>query len=88
MDVITCARHLVEKAYCSPSRLCLCGTEAGGLAVGAVVNMQPDLFCAAILHAPSVDVLTSMRDSSVPLMAEQMGECGNLQIEDDYKQVS
>jgi len=83
-DVIACARHLVEKAYCNPARVCLCGTEAGGLAVGAVVNMRPELFCAAVLHSPSVDVLTSMRDAVGPLTAEHLGEWGDFQNAEDY----
>jgi len=86
-DVIACAGHLVEKAYCSPSRICLCGNEAGGLAVAATVNMRPDLFCAAVLHSPSVDLLTSMRDADVPLTAEYSGEWGNLLNEEDYKYI-
>lgn len=66
-DFIACAELLVEKKYTSPSRLCIEGRSAGGLTMGAVVNMRPDLFNAAIFGVPFVDCLTTMLDETIPL---------------------
>lgn len=61
-DFIACAERLVEGRYTSPDRLCIEGRSAGGLTMGAVVNMRPDLFKAAIMGVPFVDCLTTMLD--------------------------
>ena len=84
-DTIACAKHLIDKMYCSASKLCITGTGAGGLAAAAAVNMQSELFCAAILHAPFVDILTTISDRNMSLRAEDWGEWGNPQNEEHYK---
>jgi oligopeptidase B len=64
-DVIACAEHLVRGKWTSPARMVLTGGSAGGMLVGAVLNMRPDLFGAAIAYVPAADTLTSMLDTSL-----------------------
>ena len=66
-DFISCAEYLVEMKYCSKEKLCIDGRSAGGLLIGAALNMRPDLFRAAIAGVPFVDVLTTMLDPTIPL---------------------
>ncbi|KDD72882.1 prolyl oligopeptidase, partial [Helicosporidium sp. ATCC 50920] len=75
-DLVACARHLRARGYAG-RRICLEGRSAGGLTVGATLNLQPDLFCAAILGVPFVDCLTTMLDESIPLTAIEWEEWGN-----------
>lgn len=70
-DFITCAEYLIEQKYCSKEKLCIEGRSAGGLLIGSVLNMRPDLFKAAIVGVPFVDVLTTMLDPSIPLTTEE-----------------
>lgn len=86
-DVIDCSKHLIQSLYCSPHKLCLFGEEAGGMAVAVAVNLQPELFCAAILHSPVVDILTSMTDTRTSVVADGHAEWGNPQIEEHYRQM-
>ncbi|EFN56398.1 hypothetical protein CHLNCDRAFT_144964 [Chlorella variabilis] len=83
-DFIACAEHLVAHKYTSPQRLCIEGRSAGGLTMGAVVNMRPDLFCAAILGVPFVDCLTTMLDETIPLTVIEWEEWGNPQQKEFY----
>lgn len=83
-DTIACAERLLELKYCSPNRLCLAGESAGGLAVGAALNMQPKMFSSAVMEVPFVDVLTTMMDKSLPLTTEEFEEWGNPAIEEFY----
>jgi len=76
-DLISCAEHLVREKYTSPARLCIEGRSAGGLTMGAVLNMRPDLFKAAIMGVPFVDVLTTMLDETIPLTVIEFEEWGN-----------
>lgn len=66
-DFIACAEYLIENKFCSKEKLCIHGRSAGGLLIGSVLNMRPDLFKAAVLGVPFVDVLTTMLDPSIPL---------------------
>jgi oligopeptidase B len=66
-DFIDCAEHLVKDQWTSPDRLIIEGASAGGLLVGAVVNMRPDLFRAALAGVPFVDVMNTMLDATLPL---------------------
>ncbi|KAL6603400.1 hypothetical protein ACP70R_043761 [Stipagrostis hirtigluma subsp. patula] len=66
-DFIACAEHLIENKYCSKEKLCINGRSAGGLLMGDVLNMRPDLFWAAVVGVPFVDVLTTMFDPTIPL---------------------
>ena len=76
-DFIDCAGHLVEQGYTSPERLYAQGGSAGGLLVGAVMNMRPDLFHGFVAQVPWVDVVTTMLDDSIPLTTGEYDEWGN-----------
>lgn len=76
-DFIACAEHLVEEGYTSPSRLAIRGRSAGGLLIGAVVNLRPDLFEAVLAGVPFVDVLNTMLDPDIPLTVTEYEEWGN-----------
>ncbi|KAB8144043.1 S9 family peptidase [Chloroflexia bacterium SDU3-3] len=76
-DFIAAAEHLVAQGYTAPAKLSLQGRSAGGLLAGAVVNMRPDLFAAAIADVPFVDVVTTMSDASLPLTVTEYDEWGN-----------
>ncbi|MDQ1392350.1 MAG: oligopeptidase [Acidimicrobiaceae bacterium] len=76
-DFITCAEHLIAEGYTSPERLVIRGGSAGGLLMGAVTNLRPDLWKAVVAEVPFVDVLTTMADASLPLTATEWEEWGN-----------
>jgi oligopeptidase B len=76
-DFIACAERLVELGYASPRRLAIRGRSAGGLLLGAVVNMRPDLFACAVAQVPFVDVLTVMLDETLPMTVSEFDEWGN-----------
>jgi oligopeptidase B len=83
-DFVTCAEHLVEKGYTTPDQLVIRGGSAGGLLMGAVTNMRPDLFAAVVAEVPFVDVLTTMLDTSLPLTVGEFEEWGNPQEPEFY----
>ncbi len=76
-DFIDSAKWLVSNKYTSPDRLVIQGGSAGGLLVGAVANMSPETFHAAIAQVPFVDVMNTMLDESLPLTTEEWIEWGN-----------
>ncbi|KAJ0408750.1 hypothetical protein P43SY_001974 [Pythium insidiosum] len=76
-DFIACGQHLVDTGVTSPSMMTCEGRSAGGLLMGAVLNMRPDLFTAAIAGVPFVDVMNTMRDASIPLTTGEWEEWGN-----------
>lgn len=76
-DFIDCAEHLVAAGYTSPSKMTCEGRSAGGLLMGTVLNMRPDLFTAAIAGVPFVDVMNTMSDASIPLTTGEWEEWGN-----------
>ena len=76
-DFVACAEHLVAEGYTSPSRLVIRGGSAGGLLVGATVNLRPDLVRAVVAEVPFVDVLTTILDESLPLTVLEWEEWGN-----------
>jgi oligopeptidase B len=76
-DFIACAEHLVNNKYTSKDRLVIQGGSAGGLLMGAVANMRPDLFKAVVAQVPFVDVLNTMLDASLPLTTSEYIEWGN-----------
>ncbi|MGH9380004.1 MAG: S9 family peptidase [Thermoanaerobaculia bacterium] len=76
-DFIACAEHLVAGRYTAPERLSIMGRSAGGLLIGAVLNMRADLFGAAIAGVPFVDVINTMLDDSIPLTVTEYEEWGN-----------
>ena len=83
-DFIASAEHLIAANYTSPQKLIIEGGSAGGLLMGAVANMRPDLFRTVISHVPFVDVLNTMLDASLPLTVGEYEEWGNPQVEADY----
>ncbi|KAH7293575.1 hypothetical protein KP509_28G031500 [Ceratopteris richardii] len=83
-DFIACAEHLLDKRYGSQDKLCINGRSAGGLLMGAVLNMRPDLFKVVVAGVPFVDVLTTMLDSSIPLTTAEWEEWGDPRKEDFY----
>jgi oligopeptidase B len=84
MDFIAAAEHLIARRYTTPEKLAIEGGSAGGLLMGAVTNMRPDLFRVVISHVPFVDVLNTMLDASLPLTVGEYEEWGNPQIAEDY----
>ena len=76
-DFITCAEHLIAAGYTSSRRLAIHGGSAGGLLVGAVMTMRPDLFKAVVAQVPFVDVVTTMSDPSIPLTVIEYDQWGN-----------
>ena len=83
-DFIDCAEYLVENKYTNPTKLFAAGGSAGGLLVGAVANMRPDLFKGIIASVPWVDVVTTMLDESIPLTTVEFDEWGNPKDKEYY----
>jgi oligopeptidase B len=83
-DFIAAAEHLVKNKYTSSDRLVIQGGSAGGLLMGAVSNMRPDLFKAVVSQVPFVDVLNTMLDASLPLTTSEYIEWGNPNEKDAY----
>jgi oligopeptidase B len=76
-DFIDAAEYLVAEGYADPNRLFAEGGSAGGLLMGAIVNMRPDLWRGIIAHVPFVDVVTTMLDEDIPLTTSEYDEWGN-----------
>ncbi|KAJ1423081.1 peptidase S9, prolyl oligopeptidase [Ochromonadaceae sp. CCMP2298] len=76
-DFIDCAQHLVDTKVTSKEGLAVVGRSAGGLLIGAVVNMAPGLFKAAVADVPFVDALNTMSDPTIPLTVTEWEEWGN-----------
>jgi oligopeptidase B len=76
-DFIAAVEHLTAEKYGDPARVAIEGGSAGGLLMGAVVNMRPDLFRAVLSHVPFVDVMNTMLDASLPLTVPEYEEWGN-----------
>lgn len=76
-DFIAAARHLVDEGWTSPDRLVATGGSAGGLLMGAVTNMAPDLFAGISAHVPFVDALTSILMPELPLTVIEWEEWGD-----------
>jgi oligopeptidase B len=83
-DFIACAEHLIAEGYTTREQLSIEGGSAGGLLMGAVLNLRPDLFNAAIVDVPFVDVINTMLDESLPLTVGEFEEWGNPKVEADY----
>jgi oligopeptidase B len=76
-DFIDCAEHLVAEGFTRPQQLFASGGSAGGLLMGAVMNMRPNLFHGIVARVPWVDVVTTMLDDSIPLTTAEYDEWGN-----------
>lgn len=83
-DFIDVAEELVRQKYTSRERLVANGGSAGGLLMGAVANMRPDLFRAIVADVPFVDVINTMLDASLPLTAQEWEQWGNPRIPEQY----
>jgi oligopeptidase B len=83
-DFIASAEYLVKNKYTSSDRLVIQGGSAGGLLMGAVTNMRPDLFKAVVSQVPFVDVLNTMLDASLPLTTSEYIEWGNPNEKEAY----
>jgi len=86
-DFIACAEYLVSQRYASPQRLAIQGGSAGGLLMGAVTNLRPDLFHAVVANVPFVDVINTMLDPSLPLTVTEFEEWGNPRIREQYEYI-
>jgi oligopeptidase B len=84
-DFIDVAEELVRLRYTAPDRLVANGGSAGGLLMGVVANLRPDLFRAIVADVPFVDVINTMRDASLPLTAQEWDQWGNPAIADHYR---
>ncbi|MFG5860137.1 S9 family peptidase [Metapseudomonas sp. CR1201] len=76
-DFIACAEHLIAEGYTSRAQLAISGGSAGGLLIGAVLNLRPELFAAAIAEVPFVDVLNTMQNPDLPLTVTEYDEWGD-----------
>jgi oligopeptidase B len=83
-DFIASAEHLVAEKWTSPKRLAIRGGSAGGLLMGAVTNMRPDLFQAVVSDVPFVDVVNTMNDATLPLTVTEYEEWGNPAKKEEY----
>jgi oligopeptidase B len=83
-DFIDCAEYLVKEKYTSPAHLFAEGGSAGGLLMGAISNLRPDLWRGIIADVPFVDVVTTMLDESIPLTTNEFDEWGNPKNKESY----
>ena len=86
-DFISCAKYLIKEKYTSPSKLAVYGGSAGGLLMGAVTNMQPDLFNVVVAAVPFVDVINTMQDENLPLTTQEYEQWGNPGNENAYRYI-
>jgi oligopeptidase B len=83
-DFIACGEHLITQKYTSASKQFAMGGSAGGLLIGAVVNMKPELWKGVICAVPFVDVVSTMLDESIPLTTGEFDEWGNPKVKEYY----
>lgn len=76
-DFISCTEFLIDQGYSSPEKIIAQGSSAGGLLVGTVANLRPDLYKCIVAEVPFVDIVTSMLDTSLPLTTGEYDEWGN-----------
>jgi len=86
-DFIDCSKFLIEQGYTSEDHLYAYGGSAGGLLMGAIVNMAPELYNGVIAAVPFVDVVTTMLDDSIPLTTSEYDEWGNPNDPEYYKYI-
>ena len=84
-DFNACAEYLISENYTSPKHLFAMGGSAGGLLMGAIINLQPELYKGVIAAVPFVDVVTTMLDESIPLTTGEFDEWGNPKNKDSYE---
>ena len=83
-DFIACAEFLIREKFANPEKLFAMGRSAGGLLMGAVSNLRPDLFKGIVAEVPFIDVVTTMLDSSIPLTAGEYDEWGDPKQKEFY----
>jgi oligopeptidase B len=83
-DFNTCAEYLISENYTSSKHLFAMGGSAGGLLMGAIINLQPELYKGVIAAVPFVDVVTTMLDESIPLTTGEFDEWGNPKVKEYY----
>jgi oligopeptidase B len=83
-DYIACAEHLIKNNYTSAEKLFAMGGSAGGLLMGAVINLKPEIFKGVVASVPFVDVVTTMLDEDIPLTTGEYDEWGNPNEEEFY----
>ena len=83
-DFIDCSKYLIEQKYTSEKHLYAYGASAGGLLMGAIVNLNPELYNGILVAVPFVDVVTTMLDDTIPLTTGEYDEWGNPNNEDYY----
>ena len=76
-DFVSVTEHLLKEGYAHPAKVFASGGSAGGLLMGAVANLRPDLYCGMIADVPFLDVLTTMLDSEIPLTTAEYEQWGN-----------
>jgi len=86
-DYIDCTKHLIKENYSSSNHMYAYGGSAGGLLVGAVMNMAPELYNGIIAAVPFVDVVTTMLDETIPLTTSEYDEWGNPNEEKFYNYI-
>ena len=84
LDFIACAEYLVKEKYTHPDLIAATGGSAGGLLMGAVLNMRPDLFKCVVPQVPFVDVINTMLDETLPLTMSEFEEWGNPKIKKEF----
>ncbi|MEP6794290.1 MAG: prolyl oligopeptidase family serine peptidase, partial [Saprospiraceae bacterium] len=84
-DFIDCGKYLIANKYADPKKLYAMGGSAGGLLMGAVINMAPDMWGGIIAAVPFVDVVTTMLDESIPLTTGEFDEWGNPKEKESYE---
>ncbi|MCL4109509.1 UNVERIFIED_CONTAM: hypothetical protein GTU68_038904 [Idotea baltica] len=86
-DFISCGEYLVKNDYCNPEKLFAMGGSAGGLLMGAIVNMAPKMWRGIVAAVPFVDVVTTMLDDTIPLTTGEYDEWGNPNVEEYYNYI-
>ena len=86
-DFIACSEKLIQDGYTSPNKLAAMGGSAGGLLMGAVVNMRPDLYQTIVAQVPFIDVINTMLDDTLPLTTGEYEEWGNPNEKEYYNYI-
>lgn len=86
-DFVICGKYLVNEGYVHKDLLSAMGISAGGLLVGAAINMHPNLFCSAVLKVPFLDVCNTLLDPSLPLTILDYDEFGNPEIKSHFEYI-
>ena len=83
-DFVDCSKYLIENNYAAKDKLFANGGSAGGLLMGAITNMNPELYKGIVADVPFVDVITTMMDETIPLTSFEWKEWGNPNIKEEY----